>query len=238
MSVVARSGIISALIWMLVSSTHAAFVLGSTRIVFDEDDRDVSLAVTNTSSIAYAGQVWLDPFPVGEKYDGEPPSYFAVTPPLFRLESGKEQLLRFFRTEGVLPKDKESVFWLNVQEIPPQVKGKNVVQFAQRVRIKLFYRPRSMLGTDSREAARKLGAAFSGGRLALSNNSPFSISFIQMVIKKGGKEWSLKEPAMILPKHMEMVSLPPGVTPPFKVYFRYISDYGGHHDGPILEVKG
>lgn len=236
MSMVARSGIVAVLMWVFASPTHAAFVLGSTRIVFNEGDRDVSLVVTNTSSVAYAGQVWLDPLPVGTKDGGAPLSFFAVTPPLFRLESGKEQLLRFFRAEDTLPEEKESVFWLNVQEIPPQAKGKNVVQFAQRIRIKLFYRPESLQDADSREAARKLTATFKGGRLSLSNSSPFSISFLEVVVRKGEQEWQLKSPVMILPGDVGSVSLPSAITPPFQVRYRYISDYGGHHDGPALEV--
>ncbi|PJI52023.1 molecular chaperone EcpD, partial [Methylobacterium radiotolerans] len=46
-----------------------------------------------------------------------------------------------------MPQDKESVFWLNVLEIPPKDKAnQNLLQMAFRSRIKLFYRPAGLKG--------------------------------------------------------------------------------------------
>lgn len=39
---------------------------------------------------------------------------------------------------GDLPVDRESVFWLNVKEIPKKSAEENVLQIAVRSRIKLF----------------------------------------------------------------------------------------------------
>lgn len=46
-----------------------------------------------------------------------------------------------------LPKDRESVFYLNIFDIPTKLENKqdkNVLQLAIKSRIKLFYRPKEL----------------------------------------------------------------------------------------------
>ncbi|ECD2798445.1 hypothetical protein EXB32_13050 [Salmonella enterica subsp. enterica serovar Stanley] len=51
------------------------------------------------------------------KGNEEPP--FMITPPLAKISAKGEQLLRVILMDAKhLPLDRESVFWLNVQEIP------------------------------------------------------------------------------------------------------------------------
>ncbi|WP_150149569.1 fimbria/pilus periplasmic chaperone, partial [Enterobacter bugandensis] len=57
-------------------------------------------------------QTWVDRGVNGSK------TPFIVTPPLFRINPGVENILRIVRTGGSLPEDRESVFWLNVKSIP------------------------------------------------------------------------------------------------------------------------
>lgn len=46
-----------------------------------------------------------------------------MTPPLFRLNAGDDSSLRIIKTEGNLPEDKESLFYVNVRAIPAQSKS-------------------------------------------------------------------------------------------------------------------
>ena len=48
---------------------------------------------------------------------------FLITPPLFRMDAQKEQSLRIVYTHDQLPADRESLFWLNVLEVPPKPTG-------------------------------------------------------------------------------------------------------------------
>ncbi|WP_162873694.1 fimbrial biogenesis chaperone, partial [Klebsiella pneumoniae] len=57
------------------------------------------------------------------------------------LDAAKTAVLRFIYSGNGLPQDKETLLWINVQEIPPAPKQENVLQVAVRTRIKLFYRP-------------------------------------------------------------------------------------------------
>ncbi len=51
------------------------------------------------------------------------------------------------KTSGInaLPQDRESLFYLNVREIPPKPDKPNVLQLAMQSRIKLFYRPAAIV---------------------------------------------------------------------------------------------
>ncbi len=44
---------------------------------------------------------------------------FVSVPPLFSLAPQRMQGIRLIYNQSPLPKDRESVFWLNVYEIPP-----------------------------------------------------------------------------------------------------------------------
>lgn len=59
-----------------------------------------------------------------------------------------------YTASSVLPKDRESVFWFNVLEVPPKpdaatVANQSLLQLAFRTRIKLFYRPEALKGNPS-----------------------------------------------------------------------------------------
>ncbi|RDL19866.1 pili/flagellar assembly PapD-like chaperone [Serratia fonticola] len=69
-----------------------------------------------------------------------------------RVETGKGQTLRISYAGGALPMDKESVFWLNVLEVPAKSQattGENRLQMAFRPRIKLFFRPKGLDGNPN-----------------------------------------------------------------------------------------
>ncbi|WP_159225556.1 fimbria/pilus periplasmic chaperone, partial [Klebsiella pneumoniae] len=81
--------------------------------VYDGDKKEASASIRNTEkSGVYLVQSWVDN---GER-GGKAP--FIVTPPLFRINPGEENMLRIIRTGGNLPPDRESVFWINVKSIP------------------------------------------------------------------------------------------------------------------------
>ena len=97
---------------------------------------------------------------VNADLEGNVKAPFTVTPPLFRLNGGKENTLRVVKTAQALPEDRESVFWLSVKTVPPEAEGKgNHLQIAVRTRIKLFYRPASLVGLPEEAAKRCAGSA-------------------------------------------------------------------------------
>ena len=41
-------------------------------------------------------------------------------PPFFKVGAKQKQIIRIMKTDSSLPTDRESLFWLNVQEVPPK----------------------------------------------------------------------------------------------------------------------
>ena len=78
---------------------------------------------------------------------------FSVTPAVTRVEWRRRIAHRL--PEGPLPTDRESLFWLNILEVPPRDEDENnALQFSFRSRFKLFFRPSQLKSVDS--AAGKL----------------------------------------------------------------------------------
>lgn len=163
---------------------HASVVIGGTRVVFPAQQGEVTVRLSNEGVHPALVEAWID---TGNP-DSTPDSVntpFLITPPLFRMESHKDQSLRILYTQGSqpLPTDRESMFWLNVLEIPPKPTGKeyagrNYLQFAIRSRLKLFYRPAG-LADDALQASDKLTfkvAAGQGAALEVHNPTPYYVT--------------------------------------------------------------
>ena len=121
--------------------SYAAFVLNGTRFIYDEDKKNSSFTVTNKSDKTYGGQVWIDNSTQGNGV------YMVPQPPFFRVGANQNQIIRILNTDTSLPKDRESLFWLNVQEVPPkpETNGEgSVLSIAMNTRVKLIYRPSSI----------------------------------------------------------------------------------------------
>lgn len=104
---------------------------------------------------------------------------FIVTPPINRVDPGKGQTLQISFTGKQLPSDKESVFWLNVLEVPARNSAKkddNFLQIAFRTRIKLFIGRRRF--RKSIEAPDKLEWKTVDGKLQAINKTPRMYLFL------------------------------------------------------------
>ncbi|EEJ1823379.1 molecular chaperone [Salmonella enterica] len=197
---------------------QAGIVIGGTRVIYDGDKKETSASVRNPEkSGVYLVQSWVDSGGQGGK------TPFIVTPPLFRINPGEENMLRIVRTGGNLPQDRESVFWLNVKSIPatddsqPRI---NVLQVVVKSRLKLFYRPAGLEGQPE-SAYHQLSVARSGNRLTVSNPTPYYVTLF--TLKVDGQE--IKEADMVPPRGSVTFPLPSG--PATSVSWQAISDYGG-----------
>ncbi|HFZ8994381.1 TPA: molecular chaperone [Citrobacter freundii] len=199
-------------------TTQAGIVIGGTRVIYNGDKKETSAAIRDPDkSGVWLVQSWVDN---GER-GGKAP--FIVTPPLFRINPGEENMLRIVRTGGNLPEDRESVFWLNVKSIPAtddSVPHNNVLQVVVKSRLKLFYRPAGLEGQPE-TAYHKLSAARSGNRLTVSNPTPYYVTLF--TLKVDGQE--IKEADMVPPKGSVSFTLPSATAS--SVTWQAISDYGG-----------
>ncbi|MFQ3495777.1 fimbria/pilus periplasmic chaperone, partial [Citrobacter freundii] len=64
---------------------------------------------------------------------------FIILPPVFRLETGDVRGIRIVKNETSLAQDRESLFWLNIYEMPPDTRmdKENSVLVTMNTQIKI-----------------------------------------------------------------------------------------------------
>lgn len=180
---------------LMTSHAYASIVISGTRVVFPSTEREVTLKLTNEGKTPALVQAWID---TGEQHaspdDIEVP--FTLTPAMFRMEPGKGQTLRLIHTGEPLPADKESLFWLNVLEIPPKAAAsddRNRIQIAFRSRIKMMFRPSGLPG-NANTARKQLEwriVPADGNRYALqaTNPTPYVVNLGSVALKSAGRKY-------------------------------------------------
>lgn len=202
------------------ASSMASAVISGTRVIYPSDSKEVSVKITNNGPSAILLQSWID----NGDLDARPSSIkvpFVLTPPMNRVDAGKGQTLRISYAGGALPMDKESVFWLNVLEVPAKNKAKaedNTLQMAFRSRIKLFYRPAGLQG-NANDAAKAVTWSARGSKVEATNPTPYYVSFVNLRVN--GKS---VDGAMVAPRSSMMINLPGNTGS--KINGLYVNDYG------------
>lgn len=218
----------------------AAVVVGGTRVVYPAESRDVSVRVTNNGEAPGLVQSWMDAGdPKARPEDLDVP--FNITPAVYRLDPGKTQVMRMMFLGANLPKDRESLYWLNVLEIPPKPTAEgtdNYLQFAVRTRIKVFYRPKGLSGNvDSAPGGLKWAASRAPDgtlNLRVENPSAFHVSFAEVKLTSSSGALSEAKSGMVLPFDALQFSFKPAAADasrPARVQFKTVNDYGGFIDG-------
>jgi len=119
-----------------------------TRVIYPAAQKEVTIQLMNKGDRSALVQAWID--------DGDtktPPEKlqvpFLLTPPVVKVKGNTGQQLKIKFTKANLPQDHESLYYLNVLDVPPNDassdKG-NTLKFAMQNRIKLIYRPTGLPG--------------------------------------------------------------------------------------------
>lgn len=223
MNKMVKWGLTTLLAFTLSGQALAAFTVSGTRFIYGEGKKNLSFEVTNNAGDTYGGQVWVDN--VSESSG----VYMVPTPPFFRVSPKQKQIIRVMKTGGeTLPSDRESLFWLNIQEIPPQPKdGENVLSVAINTRVKLFYRPKA-LEAGRKGAEKQIEVIHRGGTTYLKNPTPYYFAVVK--VEADGKAVALSDDesqklAMMAPFGEVAVSkLSPGMK---NISVDAINDWGG-----------
>jgi chaperone protein EcpD len=181
---------------LLAGSVQASIQVMGTRIIFNATEKEQSVRINNVGQAPALIQVWLDSRK-NSKIDEKENIPFLINPPISRINTAKGKVLRIFQTDETVnhyAKDRESLLWLNILDIPPEDEAaseKNLMNIAVRTRLKFFYRPAGLKG-DPIVAAENIkwgvsktakGYSFTG-----TNDSPFYISFASMKLSESGKD--------------------------------------------------
>ena len=222
---------------LLCSAAHASVVVSGTRVVFPSNEKEVTVRLTNEAKQPSLVQVWMD---VGDQIASpdriEVP--FVITPTIFRLEQGKSQTLRIIYSGEPLRADRESLFWLNVLDVPPKTRAgddRNRLQFAFRTRIKLMYRPEGLEGKPEDAPGRlKWEMSTSAARqpvLKATNPTPYVVNLGSVALQAQGRTYDAGL-GHVLPGEsatfpLKGLSASGGIDG--TVEFSSINDWGGSH---------
>lgn len=234
---------------LMAGAAESKVVIHGTRFIYDGGSREELVRVSNLAEKdPSVVQVWIDQGDEASSPDTVDVP-FVVTPPVFRIEPGGSQAIRIAHTGEPMPTFRETLYWLNVLEIPPVTEDTTDgagaeslnarLQFSYRMRLKAFYRPKGLQPHVS-EAPAKLGwslqpgTASTSARLVANNPTPYYISFSKVALVQGETHHERKrehtaDGSMVAPFaqiSFELPSLKGAAGPLDKVEFVTIGDYG------------
>lgn len=210
-----------------IDNVKAAVGLDRTRVIFDGGKDAVSMNITNNNpELPYLAQGWIE-----DEQGRKISTPFTVLPPVQRLEAGKNSQVKVqaLPAAKLLPQDRETVYYFNLREIPPRSDKANTLQIALQTRIKLFYRPASIIPSQkelSNPWQEKLTLTRQGNTYQVNNPTPYYITLVDARSRKDARTAPGFEPIMVPPKGSLALGVSAavlGTTP----YLTYVNDYGG-----------
>ena len=220
----------SSLVLLMLSQTgnvNAAIGLDRTRVVFDGSKDAASMTITNNNTqLPYLAQGWIE-----DEQGNKITSPLIVLPPVQRLEPGKKSQVKVQALPAVksLPQDRETVYYFNLREIPPRSDKANSLQIALQTRIKLFYRPASIVPSQQERSdpwQKQLILTREADDFQVNNPTPYYITLIDARSSKEGKTSPGFEPLMVPPKGTLKLGVSAAALGS-KPWLTYVNAYGG-----------
>lgn len=209
---------------LVFGQAQAGVIISGTRQIYPEPRREITVQVSNDDAhAARLVQVWLDGGDARLTAEhSEVP--FTLSPPVFRLDPGKSQAIRLAYTQEPLPRDRESLFWLKVLEVPPATRQpeafaaaerQNQLRFAFRIRTKVFFRPQGLSGSPEDAPGQLIWTLHTGkpAVLRVFNPSPFHVTFHDVALVVGGQVVPSDQQGMVAPHASLDLALPPLMQP-------------------------
>ncbi|WP_228258845.1 fimbrial biogenesis chaperone [Acinetobacter ihumii] len=217
---------------LCTTHSHAAIQALASRVIYNANAKAATLNIRNNASQPYMVQSWLE---TGETTLPDNKVPFVVTPPLLKLDPKKESVLRFIYSGTGLASDRESQFWINIQEIPPKPEVENTLQLAVRSKIKLFYRP-AQIDMELVDAVKKLRWFVDGKVLKLENKSPLFVTIGDLTLNNETQPVANMNRDMVPP--FETIEVLKGLPSNLhQIQYTYINEYGGNTPMPPVSIK-
>ena len=214
--------ILAALLAVTALPAWSGVYIYGTRVIYPAAQKEVTVQLMNKGDRSALVQAWID--------DGNtqtPPEKlqvpFLLTPPVVKVNGNTGQQLKIKFLKANLPQDRESLYYLNVLDIPPNADndaGTNKLKFALQNRIKLIYRPTSVASVN-KETFSKIHIMRINNGLNVENGSAnwLTITEIKSTVKAN------KETLLLAP-HAN-VNLP-GAPAANQYAVTLIDDYGNY----------
>ena len=204
-----------------------AIALDRTRVIVNGNEESVSLSISNQNKqLPYLAQGWIE-----DELGNKITTPLTILPPIQRVEPDAESQIKVVAMPDVeqLSQEVETLFYFNIREIPPRSDKPNTLQIALQTRVKLFYRPKSIMPTKADMATpwqEKITLTRQGDSYLVTNPTPYFITLVDVASHIKGKSANDFTPIMIAPKSatsLGISALALGKAP----VLTYINDYGG-----------
>ena len=212
---------------LLAQQANAAISLDRTRVIFNGEDKSVSLSISNENKqLPYLAQGWIE-----DAQGNKISSPLTVLPPVQRLEPGAKSQVKVqgLPAANLMAQDRETLFYFNLREIPPKSDKPNTLQLALQTRIKLFYRPKPIAVANAQNTApwqEQLTLTKQGDKYQVNNPTPYYITLVDAASKKGGASANGFNPLMVAPKSSETLAVSASNLGNAPV-LTYVNDFGG-----------
>ncbi|KPD02092.1 fimbrial biogenesis chaperone [Moellerella wisconsensis] len=173
---------------MIISPAYSGIIASNNRVIFNEGDFKKNLILGNTNEYSIFAQTWIDNGEGSGEFKQKAYPFVSV-PAVFVLNQGEMTNLNIIYNNKELPSDRESVFWLNLYEIPAVKNSSNKEQtkvlVAMNTQMKIFYRPKSLKEINKNMDDIYFSLSNSGNetKLICHNPTPFYISFSGITLK-------------------------------------------------------
>ncbi|PFH12819.1 fimbrial biogenesis chaperone [Burkholderia sp. JKS000303] len=217
------SGMLAAATTLVAGLAHAAIVPDRTRVIFNEGEQAAIVTISNQSTTyPYLVQSWLE-----DAKGNKITSPLMVVPPLQRIEANERNVLRIAKLPGAaLPADRESVFYLNIREVPPKTDTPNALQIALHTQMKLFYRPKAVQPARDEDwtLPMTLRVDAAAHKLVFDNPTPYHVTVVD--VSSGAQKTPVPmDPVMVSP--MSTADVPFKAAMPSTLFVTHIDDFGG-----------
>ncbi|MCO7512223.1 fimbria/pilus periplasmic chaperone [Serratia fonticola] len=214
------------------NAANSAVAIEGIRFIYPAKENEITIKMVNKGDAPSLMQLWVDRGDSTVSFqDSDAP--FLITPPIVRIDPRNGQSVRLIFTGEALPQDRESLFWFNALEIPPvsAEQDRSSLQIAVRSRLKLFYRPKNLVG-EAADASNQVNwgvTPLAKGGYVLRGNNPTSyyITYRQLVLQMGNKNYNLGS-GMIAPFSSEDFNIK-GMhnhSGQFQLTYQPMTDYG------------
>jgi P pilus assembly chaperone PapD len=187
------------LLALAAMDAQAGIIASATRVIFHEGDTEKTLMLLNTNDYPIVAQTWVDNGDVNAapELSNAP---FITLPSVFAMQPKALKGLRIIFSGETMPAGRESVYWLNLYEIPPNWPATppltSRVTLAMNTQMKIFYRPKTLKGkaNNAAEAASfTLTTSPNGYLLRCNNSSAFYLSFSRLSVQIGNRDYLIRQ---------------------------------------------
>lgn len=158
---------------------NAVVNVDTTRIIFSANESSQTLNIKNSADNPTIVQIWSDDGDLMQSPELSRAPVFAM-PPVMKLIPDEQRSIRLVLTSThSLPEDRESLYWLNIYQIPALAKktgtAERKIVLPLRLRLKIFIRP-AKLAAPKAEDVQRLRFKIRDKILSIDNPTPWFMS--------------------------------------------------------------